>query len=198
MSSTTKIVAHDIHRRQFKQCSTWCWVRKTVFYNLVQPRSCENNFGRLRMVQTEVVCGSPVLNIFDFRDSGSCVFASYDQVRVVGKLPHWIKNIDRMQVRRIDGVGSWAESRSLDYAGRYPYYNLPYNPSAPFVRSGFLVSYRIRSAMKFSQNVLHFIWHTYIQGICNPYKVSFEIRTSNLLRIERIKQNGDLLRRRIM
>ena len=40
-----------------------------------------------------------------------------------------------------------------------PYYNLPYNPSAPFVRSGFLVSYRIRSAMKFSQNVLHYIWH---------------------------------------
>ena len=42
----------------------------------------------------------------------------------------------------------------------HPYYNLPYNPSAPFVRSGFLVSYRIRSAMKFPQNVLHYIWHT--------------------------------------
>ena len=42
----------------------------------------------------------------------------------------------------------------------YPYYNLPYNPSAPFVRSGFLVFYRIRSAMKFPQNVLHYIWHT--------------------------------------
>ena len=40
------------------------------------------------------------------------------------------------------------------------YYNLPYNPSAPFVRSGFLVSYRIRSAMKIPQNVLHYIWHT--------------------------------------
>ena len=39
----------------------------------------------------------------------------------------------------------------------YPYYNLRYNPSAPFIRSGFLVSYRIRSAMKFSQNVLHYI-----------------------------------------
>ena len=35
-----------------------------------------------------------------------------------------------------------------------------YNPSALFIRSGFLVSYRIRSAMKFSQNVLHYIWHT--------------------------------------
>ena len=35
-----------------------------------------------------------------------------------------------------------------------------YNPSAPFIRSGFLVSYRIRSAMKFSQNLLHCIWHT--------------------------------------
>ena len=42
----------------------------------------------------------------------------------------------------------------------YPYYNLRYNPSAPFIRSGFLVSYRIRSAMKFSQNVLHYILHT--------------------------------------
>ena len=39
----------------------------------------------------------------------------------------------------------------------HPYYNLPYNPSAPFVCSGFLVSYRIRSAMKFPQNVLHYI-----------------------------------------
>ena len=41
-----------------------------------------------------------------------------------------------------------------------PYYNLPYNPSAPFVRSRFLVSYRIHSAMKFSQNLLHHKWHT--------------------------------------
>ena len=41
-----------------------------------------------------------------------------------------------------------------------PHYNLRYNPSALFIRSGFLVSYRIRSAMKFSQNVLHFILHT--------------------------------------
>ena len=55
-----------------------------------------------------------------------------------------------------------------------PYYNLPYNPSAPFVRSGFLVSYRIRSAIKIftKRTSLHM---TYIQGICNPYKVSFEI-----------------------
>ena len=37
---------------------------------------------------------------------------------------------------------------------------MPYNPSAPFVRSGFLVSYRFRSAMKIPQNVLHYIWHT--------------------------------------
>ena len=57
-------------------------MRKTIFHNLVQPRSCENNFGRLRMVQTKVVCGSPVLNIFDFRDFDSCDFASYDQVCV--------------------------------------------------------------------------------------------------------------------
>ena len=42
----------------------------------------------------------------------------------------------------------------------HPYYNLRYNPSALFIRSGFLVSYRIRSAMKFSQNVLHYILHT--------------------------------------
>ena len=41
-----------------------------------------------------------------------------------------------------------------------PYYNLRYNPSAPFIRSGFLVSDRIRSAMKFSQNVLHYILNT--------------------------------------
>ena len=41
-----------------------------------------------------------------------------------------------------------------------PYYNLPYNPSAPFVRSGYSVSYRIRLAMKFPQNVLHYIWNT--------------------------------------
>ena len=49
-----------------------------------------------------------------------------------------------------------SEQNSLEH----PYYNLRYNPSAPFVRSGFLVSYRIRSAMKFSQNVLHYILHT--------------------------------------
>ena len=41
-----------------------------------------------------------------------------------------------------------------------PYYNLRYHPSAPFICSRFLVSYRIRSAMKFSQNVLHYKWHT--------------------------------------
>ena len=41
-----------------------------------------------------------------------------------------------------------------------PYYNLLYNPSAPFIRSGFLVSYRICSAKKFPQNVLHYILHT--------------------------------------
>ena len=45
----------------------------------------------------------------------------------------------------------------MDVTKCYPYYNLPYNPSAPFVRSGFLVSYRILSAVKVPQNVLHSI-----------------------------------------
>ena len=49
---------------------------------------------------------------------------------------------------------------TLTYNLTNPYYNLPYNQSAPFVCSGFLVSYRIRSAMKFPQDVLHYIWHT--------------------------------------
>ena len=44
----------------------------------------------------------------------------------------------------------------LNFTHLNPYYNLRYHPSAPFIRSGFLVSYRIRSAMKFSQNVLHY------------------------------------------
>ena len=58
------------------------------------------------------------------------------------------------------------------------YYNLRYNPSAPFVRSGFLVSYRIRSAMKTTapRTAPHL---TYIQGIGIPNKASFEILTMN-------------------
>ena len=41
-----------------------------------------------------------------------------------------------------------------------PHYNLRYHPSVPFILSGLLVSYRIRLAMKFSQNVLHYKWNT--------------------------------------
>ena len=54
------------------------------------------------------------------------------------------------------------------------YYNLRYNPSAPFVRSGFLISYRIRSAMKTTapRTAPHL---PYIQGIGIPNKASFEI-----------------------
>ena len=56
----------------------------------------------------------------------------------------------------------------------YQYYNLRYNPSAPFVCSGFLVSYRIRSAMKTTapRTAPHL---KYIQGIGIPNKASFEI-----------------------
>ena len=59
-----------------------------------------------------------------------------------------------------------------------PYYNLRYNPSAPFVRSGFIVSYRIRSAMKTTapRTAPHL---TYIQGIGIPNKASFEILAMN-------------------
>ena len=57
-------------------------------------------------------------------------------------------------------IWKWQNGCFELYLLNNPYYNLPYNPSAPFVRSGFLVSYRIRSAMKFPQNVLHYIWHT--------------------------------------
>ena len=77
-----------------------------------------------------------------------------------------------------------------------PYYNLRYHPSAPFIRSGFLVSYRIRLAMKFSQNVLHYKWNT--SRVYNPYKVCFEVLPTYWQLIERIKQNGDLSRRLIM
>ena len=60
----------------------------------------------------------------------------------------------------------------------YPYYNLPYNPSAPFVRSRFLVSYRIRSAIETTapRTAPHL---TYIQGIGIPNKASFEILAMN-------------------
>ena len=59
-----------------------------------------------------------------------------------------------------------------------PYYNLQYNPSAPFVRSGFLVSHRICSAMKTiaPRTSPHL---TYIQGIGIPNKASFEILAMN-------------------
>ena len=64
------------------------------------------------------------------------------------------------------------------YYNHNPYYNLRYNPSAPFIRSRFLVSYRIRSAM----NKTYYIH----PGLCNPYQVLLQ-DTSNLLRIERKK-----------
>ena len=60
----------------------------------------------------------------------------------------------------------------------HQYYNLPYNPSAPFVCSGFLVSYRIRSAIKTTatRTAPHL---KYIQGISIPNKASFEILAMN-------------------
>ena len=76
------------------------------------------------------------------------------------------------------------------------YYNLRYNPSAPFVCSGFLVSYRIRSAIKTTapQTAPHL---KYIQGIGIPNKASFEILAMNT-GLNSIKQNGDLSRHLIM
>ena len=58
------------------------------------------------------------------------------------------------------------------------YYNLRYNPSAPFVCSGFLVSYRIRSAIKTAapRTAPHL---KHIQGIGIPNKASFEILAMN-------------------
>ena len=58
------------------------------------------------------------------------------------------------------------------------YYNLRYNLSAPFVRSGFLVSFRIRSAIKTTapRTAPHL---TYIQGIGIPNEASFEILAVN-------------------
>ena len=66
----------------------------------------------------------------------------------------------------------------VDFFSVYQYYNLRYNPSAPFVRSGFVVSYRIRSAMKTTapRTAPHL---TYIQGIGIPNKASFEILAMN-------------------
>ena len=60
----------------------------------------------------------------------------------------------------------------------HQYYNLQYNPSAPIVRSGFLVSYRIRSAMKTTapRTAPHL---KYIQGTDIPNKASFEILAMN-------------------
>ena len=58
------------------------------------------------------------------------------------------------------------------------YYNLRYNPSAPFVCSRFLVSYRVRSAIKTTapRTAPHL---KYIQGIGIPNKASFEILAMN-------------------
>ena len=53
-----------------------------------------------------------------------------------------------------------------------PYYNLPYNPSAPFVRSVSILSHSFGDEIFTKRTSLYM---TYIQGICNPYKVSFEI-----------------------
>ena len=52
------------------------------------------------------------------------------------------------------------------------YFNLRYNPSAPFVCSGFLVSYRIRSAIKTTapRTAPHL---KYIQGIGIPNRSLF-------------------------
>ena len=60
----------------------------------------------------------------------------------------------------------------------HQYYNLQYNPSAPFVRSRFLVSYRIRSAIKTTATRTA-PYLKYIQGIGIPNKVSFEILAMN-------------------
>ena len=67
-----------------------------------------------------------------------------------------------------------------DWDLTYQYYNLRYNPSAPFVCSGFLVSYRIRSAIKTTapRTAPHL---KYIQGIGIPNKASFEILAMNTI-----------------
>ena len=64
------------------------------------------------------------------------------------------------QCWRRRGPANRLSQEGCQHRQQNPYYNLRYNPSAPFIRSGFLVSYRIRSAMKFSQIVLHYILHT--------------------------------------
>ena len=55
-----------------------------------------------------------------------------------------------------------------------PYYNLPYNPSASFVQFGIfsILSHSFSDEIFTTRSSLHM---TYIQAICNPYKVSFEI-----------------------
>ena len=75
--------------------------------------------------------------------------------------------------RYTTGFCPWSSSRFIIYKPYQSnlYYNLPYNPSAPFVRSGFLVS-SFGDEISTKRSSLHM---TYIQGICDPYKVSFEI-----------------------
>ena len=87
-------------------------------------------------------------------------------------------------------------TKELAFHHHHQYYNLRYNPSAPFVCSGFLVSYRIRSAIKTTapRTAPHL---KYIQGIGIPNKASFEILAMNT-GLNWIKQNGDLSRRLIM
>ena len=78
--------------------------------------------------------------------------------------------------RRGDGEYLQLFNSILSYCNQY--YNLRYNPSAPFVRSGFLVSYRIRSAVKNTAPHIAPLL-TYIQGIGIPNKASFEILAMN-------------------
>ena len=75
------------------------------------------------------------------------------------RLPSQMNCVFRIELEKV-WVHQALDLGKLTTVHAHLYYNLPYNPSAPFVRSGYLVSYRIRSAMKFSQNVLHYIWHT--------------------------------------
>ena len=67
-----------------------------------------------------------------------------------------------MQTYRSYDTIAYRSYRTVTYrlSGNKSNPNLRYHPSAPFIRSGLLVSYRIRSAMKFSQNVLHYKWNT--------------------------------------
>ena len=79
--------------------------------------------------------------------------------------------IDKQTDRQTDRQTGRQTDRQTD---NHQYYNLRYNPSAPFVCSGFLVSYRIRLAIKTTEprTAPHL---KYIQGIGIPNKASFEI-----------------------